>query len=290
MSVSHFLLPPDDGARADLEEAAPSRESELHEVVCSSRRVHSLALSMKGGTNHIHEDGVPRFDPFIFLEQLAVQCLFPLSYPYVHLTYGPQAVVTQVFDLRSQFAPAGFAVNAFWILPWVYYLNRDELNEGGISVAEMAAVMMAGFVFRCVIASKYASLGKAEYLRFLGETDPVVVGEYRKQMQLLTGWLSLDLVHMVHEAELSFARMGLYVGNCETRFRIPRTDIWKWSKLLGEEHRALLENVCVPSGSCSDDICIEASGLLGIAYTASHSMKLHWYFRALAIFASITLA
>jgi len=170
----------------------------------------------------MHNDGISRFDLIIFLEQLAVQCLFPLSYLYVYFIYGPQAIRIQNFSLWFQVSnPFGLAANAFHILPWVYFFKAEELKEGGITFAEVAAVMMAGFVFKCMVASKYASLGKAEYLRVLGETNPVAADENMKELQLLTGWLTLDLAHMIHEAELAFARMGLYNGDCETRFRIP---------------------------------------------------------------------
>ena len=299
MSISHLLLSPLDSACEDLDKEAcedldkeASRESELDEVAPAYRRFHSLAFSMTEGKRiHMHNDGIPRFDPIIFLEQLAVQCLFPLSYLYVYFIYGPQAIRIQNFSLWFQVSnPFGLAANAFHILPWVYFFKAEELKEGGITFAEVAAVMMAGFVFKCMVASKYASLGKAEYLRVLGETNPVAADEYMKELQLLTGWLTLDLAHMIHEAELAFARMGLYNGDCETRFRIPRAEIWKWAKLVREEHRALLEKVCVPSRSCSDVVCIEASGLLGLAFTASHPKKLDLYLRALGIFASFTLA
>jgi len=65
-------------------------------------------------------------------------------------------------------------------------------------------------MLRLVIASKYASLTHEEYYNFMTCEDPVLTLEYQKNLQLVTGWLSVDIGFCSHEANLSLSRMGSY--------------------------------------------------------------------------------
>jgi len=207
----------------------------------------------------IHEDNVARLSVGIFVEQLAVHLLFPLSVPYIYQKYGPQAPVNQLFYGENQTWLFAFINHLYWVLPVVFLVMRKELNEGGITDDEFLCVMFGGLVYRAVVASKYASLTDAEYLRYLQvgpqhramgsscagayvyfapsgdhvncavqclmhcvtrcnvpraspvacnarrapvrsqEPDRDVSSRLRTQLQLVTGWLNLDLPRMVRD-------------------------------------------------------------------------------------------
>jgi hypothetical protein len=158
----------------------------------SDARLSAVPLSNRGksikeeikalageGAQFIHEDGVARLNVAIFAEQLAVHVCFPLSIPYLYFKYGPQAPRNQLLWGPAQSWIFLVVSHLFWMLPIVYLCWRPELNEGGISDAEFSAVIFGGLVYRSVIAIKYGSLTKKEYVRYLLEDDPKVARHKR---------------------------------------------------------------------------------------------------------------
>ena len=71
----------------------------------------------------------------------------------------------------------------------------------------------------------------------------------------------------MHEAELAFARLGLYrdEGGIPA-FRIPRADLPRWAALVGE-FGYMLEG---SPTECCKTISIDATELMGIVYTSFH--------------------
>jgi hypothetical protein len=95
-----------------------------------------------------------------------------------------------------------------------------------------------------------------------------VAASLKVQLQLVSGWLTLDLPRMVHEAELAFARLGLYRDEgCIPCFVIPRDELPKWAELVGE-FRYMLEG---SPTECSECVQIEATDLMGMAYCAAQN-------------------
>ena len=79
-------------------------------------------------------------------------------------------------------------------------------------------MMLSGAVYRLVVASKYASLTPWEYHNFMTCKDGEIVHDLRAQMQLLSGWLTVDVPQCAHEARMAACRIGLCNEACAAGF------------------------------------------------------------------------
>ena len=141
---------------------------------------------------YAHTTAATQINFSVLIEQWLVHMLFPISLIYLQKTYGARASYNQLFDISSG-GPFVLIAHLYWILPVLFLVFRKQLNENGITNSEFAVTMMAGAVYRLVVASKYASLTKAEYLRFLKLTSDEELHEMRTLMQLISGWMSVDV-------------------------------------------------------------------------------------------------
>ena len=141
---------------------------------------------------YAHTTAATHMNFSVLIEQWLVHMCFPISLLYLKKKYGPRASYNQLLDISSG-GPFVLIAHLYWILPVLFLVFRKQLNESGITNSEFAVTMMAGAVYRLVVASKYATLTKAEYLRFLTLTSDEEAHEMRTLMQLISGWMSVDI-------------------------------------------------------------------------------------------------
>lgn len=73
-------------------------------------------------------------------------------------------------------------------------------------------------VHRVTVAFKYASMSPTEYERFMSCKDPDLISSYISQLQLLSGWLTMDNLVLTFELSSASARLGAKIN--EIYFRI----------------------------------------------------------------------
>lgn len=141
----------------------------------------------------IYRSSTPCFNFFVFVEQFVKHLFFPVANILMYRKYGMQSNHNQSMEDVREIIPYIFIV-----ITVGYGLFYKELYDGGISVAEVAISALTGVAWRMVVASKYASMSAKEYLEFLTCEDRDMVDEIQNQMQLVTGWTSVDIPFCVH--------------------------------------------------------------------------------------------
>jgi hypothetical protein len=222
----------------------------------------------------VHLDAVCRFNHNIFVEQFLCHLFFPLSIFYVRYYYGNVATYNQVFtNCRSRAWLWQIISHAYWILFVLFFWKRSELNEAGITTEEFVSAMMAGIIFRGMVASKYASLSEEEYKLYLATEDRDEIVDLRNQLQLNTGWMGIDVERMAYESELALTRLGIYRDECNIpKFHISAQETPKWVALLGD-HRHLLkkDDEMIEKGASMGSTTIEAPELMSVLFHISRN-------------------
>lgn len=139
------------------------------------------------------------FSVFVFLHQLAVH----LFHPWLIFTVNRQAqgftpswtTDFMVYNVLQTLCYYGLwisyaatrdpLVNGLWLLPVLYHL-----------------------LHKIVVAVKYGCLSKSEYERFQKSSKRIGI-RYRKQMELVSGWLMRDPIVRDFEIAAAIARVGL---------------------------------------------------------------------------------
>jgi hypothetical protein len=205
------------------------------------------ALVSKNGKDkkYLYKTSHPTFNLGVFFEQFLVQLFNPLSRIYLYRRYGKQAVWNQFNKITTAYQ---CIMHIFWISALFYVIFRDELTNGGITPAEVGISYMAAIMFRFVVASKYASLTREEYLTFMMCDDYDVAQQYQFNMQLNTGWLSVDIGFCAHEANLALGRMGFIAGwSNPPCFEISNDLLPFWRSILGDSCQVLHTRECSKS-------------------------------------------
>lgn len=132
---------------------------------------------------------------------------------------------------------------------------------------------MAAIMFRLVVASKYASMTHTEYMTFLMCEDENLATEYQHNMQLNTGWLSIDIGFCAHEANLALSRMGFIHGwSSPPCFEIDTDLLPYWGSLLGESGQVLHTRECSKS---KKNVNVDVADLMALVVSAcDHKVSL----------------
>lgn len=199
-------------------------------------------LKKEENRRFVHSDATCRFNYNIFIEQFLCHLFFPLSVLYLRYKYGKTAPHNQIFSnygVKTVFWQ--FISHLYWILIVVYICKRSELNSNGITDEEFVSTIMAGIIFRGMVASKYGSLSSDEYHAYLLIENHDEIIDLRIQLQLITGWMGIDVNRMKYESELAFTRLGIYRDECQIpKFNIKSQELPKWMFLL-DKHSEIVK-------------------------------------------------
>ena len=170
----------------------------------------------------------------IFFFQLIVH-IFPL------ILFCSPISITQGVDFKNIVISRYkiFITLCFYVMIITYWLcSADDRALLGYSI--LYTTMF--FIVDCVMeAFKYSTLSATEYDRFMRCQDYEVSREYAQQLELLSGWLTMDDMVLQFELAAASARVGAMTNTIF--FHIPANEADFWNNFLkATELRQLLSD------------------------------------------------
>lgn len=138
------------------------------------------------------------FSILIWLKQFFIHVL----YPFLNFTTAAEPQQFTNVGLQSLFFTVVHPACIYTMII-TYYLSTDSYINGGLYFPLLYYIL-----HKVVVATKYACLSRSEYRRFM--TSPTrFSSRYRKQMELISGWLFRDPLVLDFEVGAAIARCGL---------------------------------------------------------------------------------
>jgi hypothetical protein len=150
-------------------------------------------------------------DPLIFFDSIVIEFSIEIFIKqfFVHV-FHPLLIWTVNADAQgfiSYSIPNMFLSYLQPILVYIMIITY-AVSKDRVLVGAMNFPLIYYLLHKVVVAAKYACLSRSEYERFKSSKRPHAQ-RYRKQMELVSGWLRRDPLVLDFEISAAFARQGL---------------------------------------------------------------------------------
>jgi hypothetical protein len=193
-------------------------------------------LVVQGHRVELKENSVFIFDSLFthfFLRRFLKQIAAHLFLPFIFLLENPRAQGFAFSNVFQIFSNLGLPICVY--LAMVSYFSTSGKERADVSFLVVIPLMFF-LMNRLLIATKYASLSKTEYQRFI-ESDVVTGLTYQEQMSLVSAWSKHNQQVFMFELGCASVRCGVAFKNMS--FSIPKLAVksdkrhlYQWNALM----------------------------------------------------------
>lgn len=201
----------------EMVDADTSKSSFTDKAVASTNPMASSnnPLHMKEGSSKSNSSTDPEpmkiSDPLIFFDSIVAEFSMEIFIKqfFVHV-FHPLLIWTVNADAQGFISYSIANIFLGYIQPILVYIMiiSYALSIDQVLVGAIIFPLIFYVLHKIVVATKYACLSKSEYERFQSSKRPHAQ-RYRKQMELVSGWLRRDPLVLDFEIGAAFARQGL---------------------------------------------------------------------------------